>query len=81
MAKGKSWIRPSFVKIYTGTYAEEELDGIVAFYRSPAEQSYLRNMPSVARRSTAIGQQVFIDMMPEIKRICEDMGPNLCTRR
>jgi hypothetical protein len=31
--------KPALVKIYADTYTEEELDGILAFYKSPAGEA------------------------------------------
>ena len=28
--------KPALAKVYTDTYTEEEIDGILAFYKSPA---------------------------------------------
>jgi hypothetical protein len=40
-----SWpvLEPAYVKLYMGTYTESELDGILAFYKSPAGQAMLNN--------------------------------------
>ncbi len=40
-----SWpvMEPAYIKLYMGTYTESELDGMLAFYKSPAGQAMLNN--------------------------------------
>ena len=40
-----SWpvLEPAYIKLYMGTYTESELDGMLAFYKSPAGQAMLNN--------------------------------------
>src|ERR1035437_5743807 len=37
--------KPALVKACTDTYTEEEIDGILAFYKSPARKAVLQKMP------------------------------------
>ncbi len=39
-----SWekFKPAFVQLYADTYTDEELDGIIAFYKSPAGKAMSR---------------------------------------
>jgi hypothetical protein len=43
--------KPALVKVYTDTYTEEEIDGILAFYKSPVGKAFLQKMPEVMQRS------------------------------
>ncbi len=65
-------MKPMFVKIYADTYTEEELDGIVAFYKGPAGQAMLLKMPILIQRSMAMSQQMMSDLMPEIQKMAEE---------
>lgn len=38
-AMGWDKLRPLYIKLYMDAYTEEELDGIVTFYKSPAGQA------------------------------------------
>ena len=58
---------------YARTYSEEEMEGIIAFYKSPAGQAMLAKAPQLAQN---IGQ-VMIPMLPQLKR---DMINDLCDR-
>ena len=64
---------PALVKVYTDTYTEEELDGILAFYKSPAGKAMLQKMPQVIQRSMPVMMQLMGDLQPEIRKMTEGM--------
>jgi len=64
--------RPMLVKVYADTYTEEEVDGIVTFYKSPAGQAMLQKMPLLIQRSMAFSQQMVSDLMPEIQKMTKE---------
>jgi hypothetical protein len=43
LASALSWekLKPIYVKLYADTYTEQEMDGIIAFYKSPAGEAML----------------------------------------
>ena len=65
--------KPALVKIYTDTYTEEEIDGILAFYKSPAGKALLQKMPQVMQRSMPVMMQLMGDLQPEIKKMTEEL--------
>jgi len=69
-----SWERakPAFIQIYAETFTESDIDGILAFYKSPAGQAMLDKMPQLVQKSMAVGQQLIGDTMPEIQRMVKE---------
>lgn len=65
------------VQVYADTYTEEEIDGILGFYKSPAGQAMLRKMPVLMQRSMALGQQLMGDLMPEIQKMTQETQEKL----
>jgi hypothetical protein len=65
--------KPAMVKVYTDSYTEEEIDGILAFYKSPAGKALLQKMPEVMQRMAPVMIQMMNDMQPEIKAMMEGM--------
>lgn len=65
--------KPALAKVYTDTYTEEEIDGILAFYKSPAGKAFLQKMPEVMQRSMPVMMQMMGDLQPEIKKMMEGM--------
>jgi uncharacterized protein len=64
---------PALVKVYSDTYSEQELDGILAFYKSPVGKSFLQKTPEVMQRSMPVMMQMMTDMQPEMKALIEGM--------
>ena len=65
--------KPALAKAYIDTYTEEELDSILAFYKSPGGKALLQKMPEVMQRSMPVMMQMMGDLQPEIKKIMEGM--------
>jgi hypothetical protein len=69
-----SWekLKPAFVQLYADTYTDEELDGIVGFYKSPAGRAFLEKMPVLVNKTMKLTQDMMGDLTPEIRRMAED---------
>jgi hypothetical protein len=46
-------LRPVYVSVYKETFDQDEIDGLLAFYRSRIGQAFVDKMPQVMLRSTA----------------------------
>ena len=69
--------KPALAKVYTETYTEDELNGILAFYKSPVGKVFLQKMPEVMQRSAPIMMTLMTNLQPEIQKMAEEMkqGP------
>ncbi len=65
--------KPALAKVYTDTYTEDELDGILAFYKSPAGKAFIQKMPEVMQRSMPVMMQMIGDLQPELKKMMDEM--------
>jgi uncharacterized protein len=54
-----SWdkLKPIYIQVYVETFEQAEVDGLIAFYRSPVGQAFVSKMPLVQQKSMAITQQ------------------------
>jgi uncharacterized protein len=70
-----SWdkLKPKMIEIYAATFTEEEIDGILNFYKSPAGQAMLQKMPQLVQRSMAMTQQMAQEIMPRVQDLVEQM--------
>jgi uncharacterized protein len=59
MREELSWrkLRPVVAQVYRETYTQEEVDGLLAFFRSPAGISYTRKTPVVLQKTSALVQE------------------------
>ena len=71
IAENLSKAKPALAKVYTDTYTEEELDGILGFYKSPAGKAFIQKMPEVMQRSMPVMMQMMGDMQAQMKSIME----------
>jgi len=68
-----SWekMKPQYVRIYSESFTEEEVTGMINFYRTPAGRSMLDKLPMVMAKSMELVQPLMKDLTPEIQRIVE----------
>jgi uncharacterized protein len=68
-----SWaaLKPIFVQVYTETFDQDEVDGLIAFYQSPIGQRFVAKQGPLAQRSGAATQQLLISAMPRIQATME----------
>ena len=69
-----SWekMKPNYVQLYSDAFTEEEVEGIVAFYKTPTGQGMLKKMPMLMQNSMKLSQQRMAEIMPEIQRIIQE---------
>lgn len=60
-------LKPIYAKIYMESYSEEELDGILTFYRSPAGKAMVAKTPLVTKKSVAVSQEVMLQLQPKMQ--------------
>lgn len=69
-----SWdkIQPLYVKIYQDSFSEEEVRGMIDFYKSVAGKAVVEKMPVVMQRSMDVMKPLMQDMFPKMKQIGDD---------
>ena len=68
MREEMSWekVRPLQMQIYTESFTQEEIDGLITFYKSPAGVAFVNKMPLVAQKSVSLLQSL---MSPAMDRM------------
>lgn len=71
IAERTSWekMKPIFVKAYADTFTEPEIDGILAFYKSPVGKAMIDKQPSLNTKIMTNVQSQMADLMPQIEAI------------
>ena len=69
MREEMTWdkLRPLYVQIYQESFTQEEIDGLIAFYESPAGVAFVEKMPFVMQKSMSIMQSRMAPMMEKMK--------------
>jgi len=64
-----SWpkMRPLYVQIYRESFTQDDVDGLIAFYKSPAGAAYIDKMPLVMQKSMSLMQTQMGPMMKKMQ--------------
>lgn len=65
-------LKPQYVRLYQETFEQADIDGMIAFYRSPAGQASITKMPVVMQKSMTISQGEIRRLMPKLKQVLDD---------
>jgi uncharacterized protein len=70
-----SWkvLEPEYIKLYCDTYTEDDLDGIITFYHSPAGEDMLAKQPELLKASSVIAMSHMKDTIPKMQQLVTDM--------
>ena len=71
-AFGWDALEPEYAKLYAEAYTEEELDGMIAFYRSPSGQAMVEKTPGLMRQANTIVQARLGGVTTQLQQIIKD---------
>jgi hypothetical protein len=63
---------PLMIDVYLNTFTEEEVQGMLQFYRSPAGRAVVTKMPAVMQASMQAVQGPIAAMQPKMRKLQED---------
>jgi uncharacterized protein len=77
MREEMTWdkLRPLYVQIYQESFTQEEIDGLIAFYESPAGVAFVEKMPVVMQKSMSIMQSRMATMMEKMRAAVKEAIP------
>lgn len=69
-----SWsrLKDMYVQIYRESLTQEEVDGLIAFYGTPAGKALLEKMPVIMQKSMTSMQQRMAPVMQEMEKAMAD---------
>ena len=68
IAEEMKWerVKADYINLYAETFSANELNELIAFYRSPAGQSLVAKQPELNRRATEMAQKSIVRLMSRI---------------
>jgi len=66
-------LEPMYIRIYKKSLSQQEVDGMIAFYRTPTGQAVLTKMPAIMENSMNEVMQMMGPMMQRIERMQRDV--------
>lgn len=81
IADALSWdaLKPSYVKLYADAFTEDEIDGILAFYKSPAGQAMVSKTPQLMTQGSQVALQRMASVQPEIQKLMNEYKARMTT--
>ena len=74
-------LEPMYVRIYQKSFNQQEIDSMVAMYKSPAGQMLLNKMPIVLQNTMSEMQQMMQPVMERIQRMQHDVVAQMQAER
>jgi hypothetical protein len=65
-------LKKDYVKIYADTFTEDELQGIINFYKSPAGKKFVEKTPELMQKAMEISQRQMGELMPKIQTMVQE---------
>lgn len=71
IAEELSWgkLKDDYIDIYAATFEEEELKGLIEFYKSPVGQKFVGKNPELMKKTMEVTQKQLAVIMPKIQEI------------
>ncbi len=75
MAQELSWdkMKADYITLYADSFTEEEMKGIIAFYKSPAGVAFITKQPELMKRSMELSQKMIMQIMPKIQAMTKEL--------
>jgi hypothetical protein len=74
-------LEPMYIRIYKKSLSQQEVDGMIAFYRTPTGQAVLNKMPAITENSMNEVMQMMGPMMQRIERMQRDVIAELQAKK
>jgi len=65
-------LESKIIEIYKSEFSEEDIQGLIHFYRTPLGQRLIAKLPEVTQKSNAASQQLMAEVIPKILPIMLD---------
>ncbi len=74
-----SWdkLKVGFIQVYRDTFSQEEVDGLIAFYKSPVGQSFIDKQPMLMKNTMGFMQERMGPMMEKIQQMTKETATEL----
>ena len=66
-------LEPMYLRVYQKTFSQQEVDGMIAFYKTPAGQAVIAKMPAVMQNTMDEMQQMMGPVMQKMQRMQQDV--------
>ncbi len=77
LAQEMSWdkVKDDYIRMYANAFTEEELKGLVEFYKSPAGRALVEKTPELTKQSMEMSQQRMMQVLPKLQALMGQIEP------
>ncbi|MDR2506703.1 MAG: DUF2059 domain-containing protein [Candidatus Accumulibacter sp.] len=72
-------LEPMCLRLYKESFSEEEVAGMLAFYKTPAGQALIHKMPVLMQKTMLEVQKMFSDVSPKMQKIQEQFAAEMAS--
>ena len=65
-------LEPELIVVYEKSFSQDEIDGMIKFYKSKAGRAVIAKMPIVMQNTMGLMQQKMASLMPKIQQMEKD---------
>jgi hypothetical protein len=77
---GWSALEPGFIDMYDQAFTEDEIDGMLAFYKSPAGVAMINKTPELTQKSAALASRKMLEIEPQLNKMIQDFASTAARR-
>ena len=66
-----SVLEPRLVEVYVDIYSEDELRGLIEFYRSPLGQRFIEKTPEIRKANAQVTLELMRELLPKLREMQE----------
>jgi hypothetical protein len=70
-------VKDDYVQIYADTFTDEEMKGLIEFYKGPVGRKFIEKTPDLMKRSMAVSQKQMTAIMPKIQEVMKKAGASM----
>lgn len=70
-------LKPDYIRIFSEQFTEEQIDAMLAFYKSPAGKALIEKLPLVEQQVGQVLQKRVQELQPQVKQMFDDFQKSL----
>lgn len=67
-------LEAQYLPLYRETFSDEEVAGLIAFYKTPAGQAVIHKMPTLMTNIMQMQQKILMPLMPKVQEIANSFA-------
>lgn len=67
-------MEPAYVEIYSHNFTEQQIDDIIAFYKTPTGQALIDKLPAITTEGLQAAQAKMVTLQPQMRKLLDDFA-------